>query len=244
VLYHGSLRREALAGVAAALPPLLLLAAYNAAAFGSPLALGYSNLPKGRYEGMTHGFFGLTGPSAESLWQLTFGQHRGLFRFSPVLLLAFLAPRTRDAWLAWGLFAAFLLLNASYAYWDGHASFGPRHAVPGLVLLAVPLAAAFRRWPKAGLLLVPSLLICGLAWATRPEASPQDWNPLTESWLHFWNKDAVGASIFWFNAREPLDYRSGFVLPMWLGLDGRAALLPYVALLGGLVALFRRQVRA
>lgn len=245
LVYSPLLRRELPAGMVAAVPPLLLLAAYNAAAFGSPLSLGYANLPPGAYQEMGRGFFGVRGPTAQSLWQLTFGEHRGLFRFSPVLLFAFLAPRSRDAGLAWLLFAAFLLLNASYAYWDGHASFGPRHAVPGLILLAVPLAAAFRRWPRGALaLLVPALLVCGLAWATRPEASPQDWNPLTQSWLHFWSKDAVGASIFWFNSKEPLDYRSGFVLPLFLGLDGRAALLPLLALLGGVLAWFKRAVRA
>ncbi len=94
------------------------------------------------------------------------------------------------------------------------------------------------------LLLVPSLLVCGLAWATRPEAAPIDWDPLLQSWLPFWRKDAIGASIFWFNSREPLDHRSGFVLPMLFGLDGRAALLPLFPLYAGLLLWFRKAVRA
>jgi hypothetical protein len=238
------LRGRIWTGALAALLPLLLLALYDQAAFGSPFAIGYSNLPGGAYSGMSRGFFGLRGPSAQSLWQLSFGEHRGLFRFSPALLLAFPGARflpRRDAALCIGLFLAFFLLNASYAYWDGHASFGPRHAVPGLVLLCVPLAAAAQRWPRAALiLLLPSLLICGLAWATRPEAAPIDWDPLRQSWLHFWRKDAIGASIFWFSSKEPLQYRSGFVLPMFLGLDGRLALLPLVPLYGGLLFWFRK----
>ena len=239
------LRGKVWTGALAALGPLLLLALYDRAAFGSPFAIGYSNLPGGRYTGMSSGFFGLRGPTPQSLWQLSFGEHRGLFRYSPVLLLAFAGLRRgRDIALAIGLFLAFFLLNASYAYWDGHASFGPRHAVPGLVLLCIPIAAAAQRWPRASLLLlVPSLLACGLAWATRPEAAPSDWNPLQQSWLHFWRKDAIGASIFWFNAKEPLQYRSGFVLPMFVGLDGRLALLPLLPLYVGLLFWFRRAVR-
>jgi hypothetical protein len=239
------LRGKVWTGALAALPPLALLALYDQAAFGSPFAIGYSNLPRGTYTGMGRGFFGLRGPTLDSLWQLSFGVHRGLFRYSPVLLLAFVAVRrSRDAALALALFAAFFLLNASYVYWDGHASFGPRHALPGLLLLAIPIAAAAQRWPRLSLaLLVPSLLICGLAWATRPESAPSDWDPLRDSWLHFWRRDAIGASIFWFNSRDPLDYRSGFVLPMLVGLDGRAALLPLVPLFGAVLFFFHKAVR-
>ena len=242
-----SLRPRLWRGLVAALPPLLLLAAYDAAAFGSPLSIGYANLPPAQFAGMGKGFFGVHLPRPQALWQLTFGVHRGLFRFSPVLLLAFAGARflpRRDALLCLGLFAAFLLVNAGYIYWDGHASFGPRHAVPGLVLLCVPIAAAARRWPKISLaLLLPSLAVCGIAWATRPEASPLDWNPLQDSWLHFWRKDAIASSILWFNAKDALDYRSGFSLPMLAGLDGRASLLPLLPLAGGLLAWWRKASR-
>ena len=49
------------------------------------------------------------------------------------------------------LATAVLLYNASYAYWDGGNSTGPRHAVPALPFLALGLAALWqrtrRRWP-------------------------------------------------------------------------------------------------
>ena len=242
-----ALRPRLWRGLAAGLPPLLLLAAYDTAAFGSPLSIGYANLPPAQFEGMGKGLFGVHLPRPRALWQLTFGVHRGLFRFSPVLLLAFAGARDlarRDALFILGLFAAFLLVNAGYVYWDGHASFGPRHAVPGLVLLCVPIAAAARRWSKLSLLLLlPSLLICGLAWATRPEAAPMDWDPLQDSWLHLWRHGAVASSILWFNARDALDYRSGFSLPMLLGLDGRASLLPLLPIAAALLAWWRRAAR-
>jgi len=246
-----SLRKSVWSAFAAATPPLFLLALYHTAAFGSPLGIGYAHLPAEQFQGMGKGLFGLHLPRPQALWQLTFGEHRGLFRFAPVLLLALPGSallwkkRRADVILSLGLCLGFLLLNAGYVYWDGHASFGPRHALPGAVLLAVPLAAAARRWPALFLaLLVPSLLICGLAWCTRPEAAPLDWSPIQDSWLPFWNKDAIGASIFWFNARDPLDYRSGFSLPLLVGLDGRAALLPLIPLVAGLLLLWRRAVGA
>ena len=244
VLSDGRLRPRWLAFAAAALPPLALVFAYNAAAFGAPWSIGYAHLPAEQFQGMGAGFFGVHLPRPEALWQLTFGEHRGLFRLAPALLLAFPAARLlprRDALVCFGLFAAFLCVNAGYVYWDGHASFGPRHAVPGLVLLCVPMAAAARRWPRLALALtVASVLLCGLAWSTRPEAAPQDWNPLTDSWLRFWRKDAIASSIFWFNFKDPLEYRSGFSLPMLFGLDGRASLLPLAPAVAALLAWWKR----
>jgi len=251
------LRREIAWAALGALPPLLLLALYQQAAFGNPLSPGYAHLANG-FTGMSSGLFGVHLPRAQALWQLTFGVHRGLFRFSPALLLAlpgawllWRAPERRalslrpEALLSLGLFAAFLALNAGYIYWDGHASFGPRHALPGVPLLAIPLAAAAQRWPRlCALLLVPSLLVCGLAWATHPEAAPLDWDPIRDNWLSLWSRDQIGASVNWFNSRETLDYRSGFSLPMLAGLDGRAALLPLAPLLAGLVFWWQRAVRA
>ena len=242
-----ALRPRLWRGLLAAVPPLLLLAVYDAAAFGSPFSIGYAHLPPAQFEGMGQGLFGVHLPRPEALWQLTFGAHRGLFRFSPVLLLAFAGARDlrrRDAFVVFGLFAAFLLVNAGYVYWDGHASFGPRHAVPGLVLLCLPLAASARRWPRLALaLLFPSLLVCGLAWATRPEAAPMDWDPLLDSWLPFWRKDAIASSILWFNSKDALDYRSGFSLPMLAGLDGRLSLLPLLPLTGALLWWWRKASR-
>jgi hypothetical protein len=248
------LRRALWAMALGALGPLLLLFAYDTAAFGGPLSLGYAHLPAGQFNGMEQGFFGVRLPRPQALWQLTLGVHRGLLRLSPVLaaglagcvLLWRSGERRLRATgpLALGLLTAFLCLNAGYVYWDGHASFGPRHALPALPLLALPLAIAFQRFPRLCLaLLCPSLLVCGLAWATHPEAAPLDWDPIRDNWLFLWQRDQVGASISWFNAKDPLDYRSGFSLPLLLGLDGRAALLPLLPLSAGLLLCWRRAAR-
>src|SRR5437763_1887241 len=83
-------------------------------------------------------------------------------------------------------------------YWAGNASFGPRHALPALPLLCLPLAAFAKRFRKITLvLLAPSLALCLLAWATRPEAPPIYWDPLKDVWLYFFERDVIGGSILW-----------------------------------------------
>ncbi|MBX3594989.1 hypothetical protein [Sphingomonas sp.] len=136
-------------GIAAAagLAALIPLFAYNILAFGHPLAVGYSNVVG--FDGMKQGFFGLTYPKPEILYEITLGQRRGLIWVAPVLALApyglwiLLRDRARrdlGVMLVAGALAA-LLYNAAYVYWEGGYATGPRHAVPAIAYLAVALAA-------------------------------------------------------------------------------------------------------
>jgi hypothetical protein len=142
-------------GVAGLLPLLV----YNQLAFGSPFALGYTYVVG--FEGMAEGFFGLTSPDPMKAFALTLGPSRGLFAFAPVLVLLPLGLvrmwQTRGAArLAMGvvvtIFAAFLLVNSSYEYWDGGWSTGPRHLMPAVPFLALAMAFAWPRgWLSRGL---------------------------------------------------------------------------------------------
>lgn len=126
-----------------ALVPLL---AYNVVAFGTPFRLGYQGVVG--WEGMNRGLFGLTTPDPRVLLEILFGTRRGLIWVAPVLLfapigLARLArgTATRDtAWMAIGVVAVGLLVNAAYVYWDGGNSTGPRLAMPMTGLFALGLA--------------------------------------------------------------------------------------------------------
>lgn len=143
--------------VAAGVIALLPLLAYNLLAFGTPFRLGYEGVVG--FDGMKQGLFGLTYPKLEMLYEITVGTRRGLIWVAPLVLpgLAGLAAlvwrrETRDVGvLAAALVVTVLLYNASYAYWDGGNSTGPRHAVPALPFLALGLAALWRwrgvRWP-------------------------------------------------------------------------------------------------
>jgi hypothetical protein len=140
---------------------VLPLAAYNAWAFGSPFRNGYSDavieLGETGHDivgANDEGFFGLTHPRLGRAADLLFDE-RGLFVLTPVAVVALagLAPLyrrgyRREAWLVGTLSLAMLLYNASYYLPFGGHTPGPRFLVPLLPFLALPLAGAFRSWPR------------------------------------------------------------------------------------------------
>ena len=180
------------AGIAALLP----LLGYNLLAFGTPFRLGYSGVVG--FQGMDQGLFGLTYPKAGVLFQLLFGTRRGLFWVAPALLAGavglVLMVRARETkaigWLAVAVIVAVLLVNASYFYWDGGGSVGPRHSVPAIPFLALglaPLWAALRggwqRWGLAALLGLSMVVNLAIA-ATDIFAPEAEEFPLVErTWL-------------------------------------------------------------
>ncbi|GGA53945.1 glycosyltransferase family 39 protein [Sphingomonas psychrolutea] len=139
-------RRLYLIAVGTALVAVLPLAAYNQFAFGTPFMTGYQGVVG--FGGMNEGLFGLTYPKPAVLWEILFGTRRGMLWVAPVLVLGALgvsrmirAPATRDLGvLALSVILIVLAVNASYAYWDGGASVGPRHSVPAIPFLALGLA--------------------------------------------------------------------------------------------------------
>jgi hypothetical protein len=131
---------------AAALLVLVPLAVYNQIAFGTPFKLGYENVIG--FNGMRQGLFGLTYPKPGVVFELLLGSRRGLFWVAPVLTLGMvgLATLIRDratrdlGILAASIVVMMLLVNASYVYWDGGASTGPRHSLTAIPFLALGLA--------------------------------------------------------------------------------------------------------
>ena len=150
----------AAAGIAALLPML----AYNQVAFGMWFKVGYQGVVG--FDGMKQGWFGLTYPHPDVLVQIVFGPRRGLLFVAPVLILApfglarlIAAPATRDLGvMAAALAITVLLYNASYFYWDGGYSTGPRHAMPAMAFLALGVAPLWRGWGRSGRVIISLLL--------------------------------------------------------------------------------------
>jgi hypothetical protein len=150
-------RRLYVVAVAAAVVALLPMLAYNQFAFGTPFRAGYQGVVG--FKGMNEGVLGLTYPKLRAFYEITLGTRRGMLWVAPVLVLglAGLVPlivrrATRDlGLLALTVVVIVLSVNASYAYWDGGASTGPRHSVPAIPFLALGLAPfwAWLRWPAA-----------------------------------------------------------------------------------------------
>jgi hypothetical protein len=172
---------------------LLPLLVYDQLAFGSPFTLGYSAVVG--FKGMQQGFFGISWPKPRVVVQLLFGPYRGLLPLSPVLALVpvglYAMWREPTRRVAAGailiVFCSFLWINASYVYWWGGSSLGPRHLIPALPVCCLALAFAWPRafWARAValVLLAASLvlsLICAVPGIFAPSSIP---NPLVDFFL-------------------------------------------------------------
>jgi hypothetical protein len=168
---HGWSRTAGVAAAlaAAALACVAVLGAYQWACFGSPFHVAYTS--EEGFEAMKEGFFGLTAPTAERFRGLLIGDYRGLLPLAPILALTPIGlmllvwkRETRGPAVVAAIIAAFyLLVNASYHYWEGGWSYGPRHLSPGLAFAClgiVPLWTAARR---AGRIALASLALYGIA---------------------------------------------------------------------------------
>ncbi len=192
--YHTRNWRSMLLFGGGMLPPLSIAAVYNTLCFGGPFSQGYANLagPEVFRAGQAQGFFGLTFPHLDALWQTTLGPYRGLFILSPFLLLVFpgfwllFRQRTwRSEVVLWlSIVVVYFLFAVSYYAWDGGYSLGPRHFIPALPFLMLPIASVLQRrgWIRklAILLISLSIMIVTLATAVYPLNDPRFDAPLTE----------------------------------------------------------------
>jgi hypothetical protein len=140
-----------------ALPCMMVLGVHNLLVFGSPFKLGYSISAQQNWPLMKQGLMGVTYPKAYVLREILVGRYRGLLPLAPVLAAAPFGLRllwkqanARASTLAVTAIALYyVLLNASYASWDGGWSYGPRHLSPALPFLALPLGLLWTKSSRA-----------------------------------------------------------------------------------------------
>jgi hypothetical protein len=136
--------RAAAPALAAASLAALIHAEWNAARFGSPFEFGYDWGEQLRPGDVPRPF--MLAELPRGLFGLLLSPGKSIFLFAPALLLAL--PRLRALWqqdrgAALSIAAAgatSLLVFASYFYWEGGYAFGPRHLLPVVPLLLLPLA--------------------------------------------------------------------------------------------------------
>jgi hypothetical protein len=162
-------------GALVAASGVFLLLLYNRLRFDAWLETGY-----GLWNAHVHRqMFGLTGYGGH-LAALLVSPYRGLFVYSPIVLAAaggwFLARRGSPArLLAAGAFAALAVMTlflASFYYWSGGHSWGPRFFASLQVLLAPPLASLFARWPRSAAL-VPAFAALQIFSTMLPESTEE-----------------------------------------------------------------------
>jgi len=188
--------------------PLIPMALYNYAIFGTPVPVGYKYSVLYTVE-HSAGIISLTYPKLDALLGITLSPFRGLFFLSPVLLLAvpgFLQFWRKLAWRPeWGvaLFSvvSFLLFNASSSMWWGGFTVGPRYVVPMLPFMSLGLAfflAGGSMWRRAifGAL---AMLSVAMVWAQTiagqsfPEAMFK--NPLLEVSLPYLARGDIARNL-------------------------------------------------
>jgi hypothetical protein len=163
---RGRFWQRAIGAALGGLIGLLPLFIYNWMVFHSPFKLGYSEVVG--FAGMKVGLFGLTVPDPAVIVEILFGLRRGMLPLAPVLLLLPLGwwamwkrPDLRGVLcITLGIAACFILVNASYYYWDGGSSTGPRHIVAILPVLAIALSFA---WPQGWLARAIALLLLAVS---------------------------------------------------------------------------------
>jgi hypothetical protein len=222
----------------------LVLFAYNALAFGSPFHLGYAS--EEGFKELQTGFFGITYPRLSTIRELLVGSYRGLLPLSPLMAavpigLVLLARKGRlgPALVAGGIGVYYLLLNASYFYWEGGWAFGPRQMTAALPFLALGLAPLWDR----GRTVVRALLAGGLIWgaaltlvavSTTPQPPATFASPMRELlWPAFRDGDlSLNPQTFVHNSVDVGHLRGGgdphaaWNLGELAGLRGLPSLLP------------------
>jgi hypothetical protein len=174
--------------------PCLGILVHNTISFGGPFSLGYGKLQNTAFaSGMSRGFFGIALPSPTALVQLLFGTYRGLFFYSPVLMMALAGYafwpadlRRRYGFPLLGGAALLLLVVSGYTYWQGGTCFGPRHLVAAIPILGLGAAYLPQTWwrsPPVIAIAIGSLAIALLGTVITPFVAEERLAPMTEAYL-------------------------------------------------------------
>jgi len=222
-----------------------ILAGYNMAAYGTPFHLGYASVQG--FEGMKQGLFGVTWPSSVAIAGVLWGP-RSLLTTAPLLILGFIGHviaiarrQHRSLAVLCLTFSIYpILLNTSYAYWDGGWTYGPRHMSNALPFLALGLAPLYQSLPKAlrGLGIAAMAAGCFLTMmgvSVHGMTSYTPKNPLPDLyWPSFW-MGLFARHTGWVETGGPATN-----LGMAFGIKTSLSLIPYwVATCVGIVGLVR-----
>ena len=173
----------------AMIPAALLILSNNYLISGSPFSLGYGSNPAFPEINAVNAF-GFNPPDPEALRHLVWGEYRGLFFWSPVLLMAIpgmvvlFREDRRTAWMTVLVFALMMLQVASFYSWFGGNAVGPRYLSPALPFVGLAAAYGIKRFPVAGAVLtMGSVVITGMVTAIAIDPPQDVLTPLQSFYL-------------------------------------------------------------
>ena len=197
--------------------PLVLLLAYQWAAFGNPLYPAQRYMPPTRFS--VHGWNGMTLPTFDLLWRNLFDPRYGLFAFCPLLIAGLAAPFVRRdetspsrsaLWLILGSSAALWLFNSANQFANLQWNTGVRYMVPAGVLLFFAALPVLRRLPAAvSATLVVMSVVTSWSTAMARESVPVSLARIFTSgfelpWLEVLEKTAATYAPFLEHGTSPI----------------------------------------
>lgn len=238
---RGELVRAIGLAIGAAAVPIAVLLAYHSQCFGSPWRTGYdASETFAQYH--QQGFLGLTSPHVDAFVGSLVAPDNGLFVLAPWLLLAlpgFVVLWRRGergtALVAASVAVIYVAFVSSIVFWRGGWEIGPRYITTMLPFLVPPVAAMLTELARRPLVLGAAcgLVVVGIVIYV-----------LTTTSFPYW-PDCSTIANRCVPVRDPLyeiTFRllgEGAVAPNVLtaiGIGGLPSLVPYMALVGGVVA--------
>lgn len=222
---------------AGAAVPLLTIAAYNFARFGSPLETGYAGEVEQWTTPFVEGFLGLLASPG-----------RGLLWFAPLVTLGVVfAPRfvrrfpVESAFVA-GSLLALLVTYARWYMWEGGWCWGPRFLVPLVPLLMLPIGALFQELPRGAAPRASIAVAIGLALVVTVDGwivNTMDFHNWVKLTHEFRAQEFAAAGVDGYYDLVRWDWRFSPLVAHWSFPVRDAFLLPHAMARPGLVlALF------
>jgi hypothetical protein len=232
---RGALLRAG-AALLAALLPVLLLALYHRAVFGSMLATGYHHAADPVFAAAHgKGLLGLGLPRGEKIVIDLLSPKTGLLMFSPIVAFALAGlvraarqggVRARSARFDLAVFAVLLIVGLGLGF-EGGWRIGPRYLVVAFPCLLLGLAEALEAWRErivfAGVWAIAlswSLLACSMAATIWPHVDPTNiGEPFGEVFLALIRDGFRPYGLpQWFSAGSGIGTVFTIALPFLIGL--------------------------
>jgi MFS family permease len=185
----------------ALIPAALLILGNNYLITGSAFSIGYGSNPAFP-EIKASNSFGFNLPDPEALGHLVWGEYRGLFFWSPALLMAvpglavLFREDRRAASMITIVFAFMMLQVASFYGWFGGNAVGPRYLAPALPFVGLAAAHGIKRFPTVGALLTAASVAIMTMVSAIAIDPPQDvLTPLQSFYLVRWRTDRFAENL-------------------------------------------------